>query len=319
MESLAGRVGQWWPGVALGNTDRGTAVSRGPSLTWLVRVGGDLQFGWWASWLQPAASGGEWHGPQPRQGGEELGFPRPAPGQMQYEAPGLAGDASGQGKEAPPEGLGGRHRLAQSDAPGPAGLFKERTFETTLVIAIRQRHKPKQKITKRISKTEHRENPLPKQGATGAENKKASTPKITQTPEERREYERARSQTPERKEYRRQLRREQIRIAKETGKCKDCSNPAIPGQTKCETCAEKHRQRRRKDDANRRAKAKQAKDLVRATALEERTAAGGPTKCRDCRNPPRPGQTRCERCAIRHNGNRRRGEAKKRAQAQHIV
>ena len=121
VESLAGRVGQWWPGVALGNTDRGTAVSRGPSLTWLVRVGGDLQFGWWASWLQPAASGGEWHGPQPRQGGEELGFPRPAPGQMQYEAPGLAGDASGQGKEAPPEGLGGRHRLSQSDAPGPAG------------------------------------------------------------------------------------------------------------------------------------------------------------------------------------------------------
>ena len=40
----------------------------------------------------------------------------------------------------------------------------------------------------------------------------------------------------------------------------------------CETCAEKHRQRRRKDDANRRAKAKQAKDLVRATALEEKTA-----------------------------------------------
>ena len=28
---------------------------------------------------------------------------------------------SGQGKEAPPEGLGGRHRLSQSDAPGPAG------------------------------------------------------------------------------------------------------------------------------------------------------------------------------------------------------
>ena len=84
VESLAGRMGQWWPGVALGNTDRGTAVSRGPSLTWLVRVVGDLQFGWWASWLQPAASGGEWHGPQPRQGGEELGFPRPALGQMQY-------------------------------------------------------------------------------------------------------------------------------------------------------------------------------------------------------------------------------------------
>ena len=63
--------------------------------------------------------------------------------------------------------------------------------------------------------------------------KRASAANAKQTPEERREYERARSQTPERKEYRRQLRRKQIRIAKETGKCKDCSNPAIPGQTKC--------------------------------------------------------------------------------------
>ena len=147
----------------------------------------------------------------------------------------------------------------------------------------------------------------------------ASAANANQTPEERKEYERARSQTPERKEYRRQLRRKQIRIAKETGKCKNCSNPAIPGQTQCETCAEKHRQRRRKDDANRRAKAKQAKDLVRATALEAKIAGGGPTKCRDCKNPPRPGQTRCERCAIRHNEYRERGEAKKKAQAQHIL
>ena len=43
MESLAGRVGQWWPRVALGNTDRGTAVSREPSPTRLVRVGEDIQ------------------------------------------------------------------------------------------------------------------------------------------------------------------------------------------------------------------------------------------------------------------------------------
>ena len=89
----------------------------------------------------------------------------------------------------------------------------------------------------------------------------ASAANAKQTPEERREFERVRSQTPERKEYRRQLRRKPIRIAKETGKCKDCSNPAIPGQTKCETCAEKHRQRRRKDDANRRAKANQMPGL----------------------------------------------------------
>ena len=69
------------------------------------------------------------------------------------------------------------------------------------------------------------------------------------TPEERRAYEHARNQTTERKEYLRQYKRNQYRIAKETGKCKHCSNPAIPGQTRCETCAEKHRTTPRKSDA----------------------------------------------------------------------
>ena len=76
---------------------------------------------WWGSRWHPVASSREWNGPQPRQGGEELGFPRPAPGEMQYEAPGLAGDSSGQGEEASQQGLGGCYRLSQSDAPGPAG------------------------------------------------------------------------------------------------------------------------------------------------------------------------------------------------------
>ena len=34
---------------------------------------------------------------------------------------GLASDSSGQGKETSAEGLGGCRRLAQGDAPGPAG------------------------------------------------------------------------------------------------------------------------------------------------------------------------------------------------------
>ena len=74
------------------------------------------------------------------------------------------------------------------------------------------------------------------------------------TPEERRKYERARSQTPERQEYHRQYRRAQNQIARETGKCKDCSNPAIPNQTRCEACAEKHRASRRRSDAERSAR-----------------------------------------------------------------
>ena len=40
---------------------------------------------------------------------------------MQSEAACLAGEPSRQGKEASSEGLGGCHRLAQTDAHGPAG------------------------------------------------------------------------------------------------------------------------------------------------------------------------------------------------------
>ena len=40
---------------------------------------------------------------------------------MQCEAARRAGDPSGQGEEPPPEGLGGHHLLAQTDARCPAG------------------------------------------------------------------------------------------------------------------------------------------------------------------------------------------------------
>ena len=42
-------------------------------------------------------------------------------GKVQGEAAGLAGEPSGQGKDASPEGLGGDDLLAQTDAGGPAG------------------------------------------------------------------------------------------------------------------------------------------------------------------------------------------------------
>ena len=60
-------------------------------------------------------------GAQSGQGTIELGFPRPALWQMQCEAARRAGDPSGQGEEPPPEGLGGHHLLAQTDARCPAG------------------------------------------------------------------------------------------------------------------------------------------------------------------------------------------------------
>ena len=123
--------------------------------------------------------------------------------------------------------------------------------------------------------------------------------------------------TPEaRREIQRTNHKEKLANAKASGLCRDCGEPAIEEQTRCEKCAEKHRVSRRKNDAERRAKANEANQLKRAMALAEKIEAGGPTKCRECQDPPRHGQTRCERCADRHNEYRRRREAEKRAQAQ---
>ena len=66
-------------------------------------------------------SGREWNGLQPGQGATELGFPRPAPGEMQSEAARRAGDPSHQSEDPPPEGLGGHDLLTQADAGCPAG------------------------------------------------------------------------------------------------------------------------------------------------------------------------------------------------------
>ena len=42
-------------------------------------------------------------------------------------------------------------------------------------------------------------------------------------------------------EYNRRLAQEQRQKAKELGKCRICSEPAILHQTRCPTCAEAHR------------------------------------------------------------------------------
>ena len=74
----------------------------------------DRQTLWvWSGWERQDA--------ESRQGGVEMVLPRPPLGQMQGEAAGLAGEASGQGEETSPEGLGGCHWFAQTDARGPTG------------------------------------------------------------------------------------------------------------------------------------------------------------------------------------------------------
>ena len=118
--------------------------------------------------------------------------------------------------------------------------------------------------------------------------------------------------TPEAKKERQQAQwKQRYNDAKALGVCRHCSKPAIKGQTRCQQCAERHRVSRRTYDIKRHAKAKEARKLKQAIALAETIAAGAPTKCRECKNSPRPGQTRCDRCANRHNEYRKRGAAKK--------
>ena len=59
-------------------------------------------------------------------------------------------------------------------------------------------------------------------------------------------YDEAKNKTTERREYKRIRAREERQRAKELGRCRSCPNPAIPDQTRCPTCADKHRQSHRR-------------------------------------------------------------------------
>ena len=87
---------------------------------------------------------------------------------------------------------------------------------------------------------------------------KLTTPRTLVSPEERirrrHAYETGRNKTPERQEYLRTLAQKRRQKAKEAGLCRSCPNPAIPDQTRCEVCAEKHRVSRTKWQAEHRAK-----------------------------------------------------------------
>ena len=65
-------------------------------------------------------SGWQGNGAHSGEGPRELGFPWPALRKMQGQAAGRAGEPSGNGEEPPSDGLGGNHRLAQTDARRPA-------------------------------------------------------------------------------------------------------------------------------------------------------------------------------------------------------
>ena len=99
--------------MAMAGGIRQGAGKKRPSRTDLARVGGDVQWAGWRVSGRRAPSGRKWQGSQSSEGATELGFPGPALGQMQSEA-------SGEGEEPSPEGLGGYHLLAQTDARRPA-------------------------------------------------------------------------------------------------------------------------------------------------------------------------------------------------------
>ena len=73
-------------------------------------------------------------------------------------------------------------------------------------------------------------------------------PKPKRPPEEQREarrlYEQARNQTAERKEAARLQAKKVRQGKKDAGLCKTCPNPAISGQTRCESCRDKHNRSR---------------------------------------------------------------------------
>ena len=175
-------------------------------------------------------------------------------------------------------------------------------------------HRPKRQL---FVDTYHRSQRAGKEKRSGSRTNdaKQEIPKKGAAPKERKE--KRIPLTPEaRKERQRTNHKEKLAKAKASGLCRHCGKPAIEGQTRCDRCAEKHRVSHKVYDIKRRAKAKEASQLKQAIALAEKIAAGGPTKCRECQNPPRPGQTRCDRCATRHNENRRRREVEKKAQPQ---
>ena len=103
------RTGPLRPYAGVRCAGRREDTQQGTLATGVARDCGDVESvaGW--------PSGRERNGLQPGQGATELGFPRPAPGEMQSEAARRAGDPSHQSEDPPPGGLGDHGPLAQTN------------------------------------------------------------------------------------------------------------------------------------------------------------------------------------------------------------
>ena len=128
---------------------------------------------------------------------------------------------------------------------------------------LKDRKNPRKGNTKSESTRTPKRQKTPASQIGPPDKKSIKRPTAKQRAEDRRTYEKARSQTPERKAYQKRQRQKRIQIAKETGRCLTCENPAILGQNKCQTCTEKDRQYRRKSDTAKRAREKADRELRR--------------------------------------------------------
>ena len=119
--------------------------------------------------------------------------------------------------------------------PPPQPLTEERTFQHRFELTRPEDKKKPGKVRKVRKPEPKKEKP-----------RKAPAPK--RTPEEQREarrvYEQARNQQSERKETARLHAKKVRQERKEAGQCRSCSNKAIPGQTRCENCRDKHNRNR---------------------------------------------------------------------------
>ena len=142
-------------------------------------------------------------------------------------------------------------------SPAGAGMFPSKRHLITVVDTFYlpphkgpgrpKTKKPSRKPSGKPTVSKPRKKARPK-GQKSNPRTPMTTAQVEDQQEERREYDRQRSQNPERKEAHRLQERERRRKAKELGLCRECSNPAKPGETRCEPCAEKHRVGRRRSE-----------------------------------------------------------------------
>ena len=129
----------------------------------------------------------------------------------------------------------GKRDSSKAAGPGKNTAPKTRPSGPTVL------QKPERRVPQPNGNSDHQETPAAQAGDTH---------------QDRWEYEQARNKSPERIGCQRLYAQKRPQRARELGKCRNCSKPAIPGQSRCETCAEAHRQSRRRSDAKRKAMAK---------------------------------------------------------------